>query len=34
MSFSWLTFYYLSDDEYKQALDERKAKRKKLTASN
>jgi hypothetical protein len=34
MSFSWLTFYYLTDDEYKQALEERKIKGKKLTASN
>jgi hypothetical protein len=34
MSFSWLTFYYLTDDEYKQALEERKTKGKKLTASN
>jgi len=32
MSFAWLTFYYLSDDEYKQALEERKGKQKKLTA--
>src|ERR1700686_3216414 len=34
MSFSWLTFYYLTDDEYKQALEDRKTKGKKLTASN
>jgi hypothetical protein len=34
MSFSWLTFYYLTDDEYKQALEERKTKGKRLTASN
>ena len=33
MSFSWLTFYYLTDEEYKQALEERKNKQKKLTAT-
>jgi hypothetical protein len=32
MSFSWLTFYYLTDEEYKQALEERRNKQKKLTA--
>jgi len=34
MAFAWLSFYYLSDEEYKQALAERKAQPKKLTASS
>lgn len=33
MSFAWVSYYYLSDDEYKQMTDERKAKTKKVTAS-
>ena len=33
MSFSWLSWYYLSDDEYRQMLTERQEKSKKLTAS-
>jgi hypothetical protein len=33
MSFSWLSWYYLSDDEYKQMLAERQDKAKKLSAS-
>jgi hypothetical protein len=33
MAFAWLSFYYLSDDEYKQMLAERKAKPKKTTTA-
>jgi hypothetical protein len=33
MGFSWIGWYFISDDEYKQAMAER-AKAKKLTASN
>ena len=33
MSFSWLSWYYLSDDEYRQMLTERQDKSKKLSAS-
>ena len=32
MAFAWLSFYYLSDEEYKQALAERAVQSKKLTA--
>jgi hypothetical protein len=33
MSFSWLSWYNLSDDEYKQMLAERQDKSKRLSAS-
>jgi len=34
MSFSWVSWYYLSDEEYKQMVEERIQKRKKMTALN
>ncbi|HYL37463.1 MAG TPA: hypothetical protein VEV17_16230 [Bryobacteraceae bacterium] len=33
MGFAWINWYYLTDDEYKQAMAERQAKAKKTTAS-
>jgi hypothetical protein len=33
MSFAWLSFYYLTDDEYKQAVADRKAQGKKVTTA-
>jgi len=30
MGFAWVSYYYLSDDEYKQMVEERKAKQKVL----
>ena len=34
MSFAWLSWYYLSDDEYRQALSERQKTSTKTTAAN
>src|SRR6266700_4789248 len=34
MAFAWISYYYLSDEEYKQQLEERKAKQQKPTAGN
>jgi hypothetical protein len=34
MSFAWLSWYYLSDDEYKHMLEERQAKPRSTTALN
>jgi hypothetical protein len=34
MSFAWVSYYYLSDEEYKQMSEERKSRTKKTTASN
>ena len=34
MAFAWISYYYLSDEEYKTALDERKAKQQKLAGTN
>jgi hypothetical protein len=34
MSFAWLSWYYLSDDEYRQMLTERQKKPNKITAAN
>ena len=34
MSFAWLSWYYLSDDEYRQALADRQAKPVKATTAN
>jgi len=34
MSFAWLSWYYLSDDEYKQMLQERQVKGRTTTAQN
>jgi len=33
MGFSWINWYYITDEEYKAKLAERQAKSKKLTAS-
>ncbi len=34
MAFAWISYYYLSDEEYKQQLEERKTKQQKPTAGN
>jgi len=34
MSFSWVSWYYLTDEEYKQMVEERILKLKKETALN
>lgn len=33
MSFAWLSFYYLTDEEYKQAVADRKAHAEKVTTA-
>ena len=34
MAFAWVSYYYLSDEDYKQQLEERKAKQQKLAGTN
>jgi hypothetical protein len=34
MAFAWISYYYLSDEEYKQQVEERKAKQQKLATGN
>jgi hypothetical protein len=34
MGFSWTSLYYLTDEEYKQAIAERQAKAKKTVSVN
>jgi hypothetical protein len=31
MNFAWMSFYYLSDDDYQKAVDERKAQKGKVS---
>jgi hypothetical protein len=34
MAFAWISYYYLSDEDYKQQVEERKAKQQKLAGTN